>query len=436
MITQEEYAQRRKKLLDNLDENCVVFIRSNDIHQRNNDCDFRFRQHSDFYYLTGLSEPHALCVLIKDESDYAYHLFLRPNNFNEELWDGKRPGLEGAKEQFGANESYDITTFIEALPYYLRGREKIYYLVGEDTFLDANIPKALLTLQHQIRRGVKAPECIENIAHHLGEMRLIKSDAEINLMRKVCGISAEAFNQVMVEAKQASNEYELHARLLYDFHRQGCQTTAYDPIVGSGKNACILHYVENNQPINRNDLILIDAGGELDNYAADITRTFPASGKFSNEQRAIYELVLKSQLEAIELIKPGRCWADLQKRIIEILTAGLCELDIIKEDVKTAIANETYKHFYMHNSGHWLGLDVHDVGSYTVDGQWRDLQAGMILTVEPGIYIADCHQNVDTKWHNIGVRIEDDVLVTKNGYEVLTSATPKHTDEIEALMNG
>ncbi len=252
------------------------------------------------------------------------------------------------------------------------GKSKIYYLVGDDKFLDKHIPKTLLTLQHQIRRGVKAPESIENIASILGEMRLIKSDAEIEVMRKVCDISATAFNHVMKEATEANAEHELHARLLYDFYRQGCQATAYDPIVGGGRNACILHYIENNQPINRDDLILIDAGGELDYYAADITRTFPASGRFSPEQRAIYELVLKAQIEAIELIKPGRCWADLQKRIVEVLTAGLCELEIIKEDVSRAIENESYKRFYMHNSGHWLGLDVHDVGAYNIDGRWRE----------------------------------------------------------------
>lgn len=436
MITQEEYAQRRQQLLDSLDDNSVVFIRSHDVFRRNNDCDFRFRQNSDFYYLTGLCEPHALCVLSKSDAGKSYHLFLRPNNFNEELWDGKRSGLEGAKADYLADESFDIAAFLEHLPTYLIGKSTVYYLTGDDNFLDTHIPQALSKLQGQIRRGVQAPSTLENIADILGEMRLVKSDAEIELMRKVCEISANAFTSVMKEAVDANFEYELHARLLYDFHRHGCQTTAYDPIVGSGKNSCILHYTENNQPIHRDDLILIDAGGELDYYAADITRTFPASGKFSPEQRAIYELVLKSQVEAIELIRPGLCWTDLQKHIIEVLTTGLCELGIIQEDVQSAIKNESYKRFYMHNSGHWLGLDVHDVGAYNIDGHWRELKPGMILTVEPGIYIADCHQDVDKKWHNIGVRIEDDVLVTGTRYEVLTSAAPKQINEIEALMNG
>ncbi len=437
MIEQKEFALRRQQLIEQIDDNSVILLRSHDTLRRNNDADFRFRQHSDFYYLTGLNEPQSLLVLTKNQGQGTYHLFLRENNYQEELWDGERAGLSGAKEHYLADHSHDITTFIQVLPSLLKDKTKLYYLVGDDSFLDRAVPKALATLQHGIRRGIVAPELIENISPIISEMRLIKSEAEIEVMRKVSRISADAFVNVMKEVNRAKYEYELHARLLYDFYRHGCQSTAYDPIVGSGKNACILHYIENNQAVGDDDLVLIDAGGELDYYAADITRTFPARGRFTDEQRAIYSIVLASQLEAIRLIKPGCCWADLQKCIVKVITRGLCELGIIKQqNVEKAIEDEEYKRFYMHNSGHWLGLDVHDVGAYKKDGKWRDLESGMVLTVEPGIYIADCHKDVDAKWHNIGVRIEDDILVTEQGYEVLTEKAPKEIDDIEALING
>jgi Xaa-Pro aminopeptidase len=267
-------------------------------------------------------------------------------------------------------------------------------------------------------------------------MRLFKDEAELKLLRKAANISVAAHKKAMQCCSQANYEYELEAELMQTFIRSGCRSVAYDPIVGSGKNACVLHYTDNNQPLAANALILIDAGGEYENYAADITRTFPRNGKFSPEQTAIYNLVLKAQKAGIESIKPGLPWNAIQQTIIKILTTGLCELGLLTGSVEDCIANESYRTFYMHNSGHWLGLDVHDSGAYKINGEWRPLEAGMVLTVEPGIYIQEGLKDVDAKWWNIGVRIEDDILVTQSGYENLTAALPVDIHEIEALMRG
>lgn len=433
MIKQKEYQARRAALLQGLEPGSVVVIRGGELKTRSNDTAYAFRQNSHFYYLTGFEEPNAAMVLVADDKT-PYHLFLRPNCYEEELWDGPRAGLPGAKSDFLADQSHNIADFDEIFLSLLANKKQICYLIGEDRKLDEALPRYLETLSKQKRKGVESPTLIKDLSEELSEMRLIKSDAERALLRKVSQISAEAHVNAMKKAPSALYEYELSAGLLHDFLSKGCKAQAYDSIVGAGKNACVLHYIKNDEKIQKDDLILIDAGGELNNYAADITRTFPASGSFSDDQKSIYNLVLKSQLAAIDLVKPGVCWTALQETIVAILTEGLCELGILKEKTETCIEKQLYKAFYMHNSGHWLGIDVHDVGSYKEDGEWRTLKEGMVLTIEPGIYIASHHEGVDSRWHNIGVRIEDDILVTDKGCEVLTAAVPKTVEEIEALM--
>lgn len=434
-MEQQQYAARRQALLRQLEDNSIVIIHSAKEILRNGDSGYPFRQDSDFYYLTGFDEPESCLFLIKQGAESQYILFNRENNYQEELWEGLRAGQPGACQQYGADISYPIAELEQKLPELLANKEHIYYRIGQDSQLDSVLPNYLAQLQKQVRKGVVAPQHLHDIRELLAEMRLIKSPEEVAILRSICQISAEAHCKTMQAAKGLAYEYQLQAILQSHLMMNGAKHMAYPPIVASGANACILHYTENNQALAEDDLILIDAGGELNNYAADITRTFPKSGKFSNEQRAIYELVLKSQKAAIEIIKPGLAWHKVQEVIIQVIAEGLIALDILQGSVEQVIEQKAYQDFYMHNSGHWLGLDVHDSGAYKEHGQWRPLKAGMVLTVEPGIYIAAHHQSVDKRWHNIGVRIEDDILVTDNGYENLTQLVPREINEIEALMN-
>lgn len=430
MITQQEYQARRKKLIQTLPKNSIAIIPAAHEVIRNGDAHYRFRQDSSFYYLTGFVEPEAVLVLTTDSSI----LFNRPRNLEQEQWTGIRLGQEGAVSELGMDKAYSIDAFQEELPKLLNGTTAVYYALGQNQEVEHSIVEAVLAAKNQVRRGVKAPEALCDLEPILSEQRLHKSEAEIDLMRKAAAISVDAHKRALKACKNADFEYELEAELIYEFTRQGCRSVAYDPIVGSGANACILHYTENNQNLRHGDLVLIDAGGEYEGYAADITRTFPVSGTFSSYQKSIYELVLKAQKAGIALIKPGLLWNEVQKTIIEIITSGLCELGILKGSVADLISSEAYKPFYMHNSGHWLGLDVHDCGSYKINNEWRPLAPGMVLTVEPGIYISPGMKDVATQWWGIGVRIEDDVLVTKTGHEVLTAALAVEVDEIEALM--
>jgi Xaa-Pro aminopeptidase len=433
MIDQNEYAARRTKLAKQLPEGSVALIAAASEVHRNGDTHYRFRQDSDFYYLTGFNEPDALLVIVARKHPHCI-LFNRIKNLTEEQWTGKRLGQEGAIEQLKMDTAYPVHSVKEELPKLLMEKAVIYYSFGKNPFLEQQIMDALITVKSQVRGGAKAPDNLCDLEPILGELRLFKSDAEIDLMRRAAQISVEAHKRAMRICKQVHFEYELEAELIYEFTRHGCRSVAYDPIVGCGENACILHYTENNKPLRQGELVLIDAGGEYENYAADITRTFPVNGIFSAEQRAIYELVLKAQKAGIAAIKPGAAWNSAQVIIIRCLTTGLCELGIIHGDVDELIANEAYKPFYMHNSGHWLGLDVHDSGRYKIHNEWRPLEAGMVLTVEPGLYISKDIPGVDKRWWNIGVRIEDDVLVTSSGHEVLTAGLPVNVAEIEALM--
>lgn len=433
MITQHEFQQRRNRLAQKMPRGAVAVIAAARDVLRNGDAHYRFRQASDFYYLTGFNEPDAMLLIVAGDKPESI-LFNRPRNPSEEQWTGRRLGQEAACQQLGMTAAFPIDSFAERLVDLLAGKSSVYYAIGRNRTLDEQILLACNVLKGQIRRGVKAPESLCDIEPLSSELRLFKSEGEINLMRRAASISVAAHKRAMRACRQLENEHQLEAELLYEFSRQGCRSVAYDPIVGAGENACILHYTDNNQPLKSGELVLIDAGGEYENYAADITRTFPVNGRFSDEQRAIYNLVLKAQKAGIALVKPGTPWPHIQETMVRILTEGLCELGILQGEVDALIAEGAYRPFYMHNSGHWLGLDVHDCGRYKIDDDWRLLAPGMVLTVEPGLYISANMPGVDPRWWNIGVRIEDDILVTETGYENLTGDLPVETSDIEALM--
>jgi Xaa-Pro aminopeptidase len=433
MSAQKEYRKRREQLAQKLPEGSIALIPAAHEVVRNGDAFYPFRQDSNFYYLTGFNEPDALLVIISGLKTESI-LFNRPHNPQEEVWTGKRLGQKGAIKELGMQAAFPNDALTEELPHLFKGKTAIYYALTRHPQLETTIMQALMSLKAQIRKGIKIPDSINDLEPILGEMRLIKSDMELNLMRRAAAISVKAHERAMRLCTHLKYEYQLEAELVYELMQQGCHSVAYDSIVGSGENACILHYTNNSNPLKSGDLVLIDAGGEHENYASDITRTIPVNGKFNPEQKAIYELVLKAQKAAIDSIKPGVPWNSLQQIIVSILTEGLSELGILQGDLDELLAKEAYKPFYMHSSGHWLGLDVHDCGVYKINGAWRPLKPGMVLTVEPGLYISSDIPGVDKRWRGIGVRIEDDVLVTQTGYEVLTAALAVEVDEIEALM--
>ncbi len=430
-----DYAKRRKELMKMIGAEGVVIIPSANEIIRNNDARFPFRQNSDFYYLTGFDEPEAVAVLAPKRKGGEFILFNRVRNREHEIWDGPRAGQQGAKKIYGADESYPIEKFPEMLVELLAGRTSVHYPVGSNMAFDRLIIKSLNEIRAKIRSGSQSPVELVDVLPSLHEMRLIKSSAEIALMQKAVDITAGAHLRAMQACEPGKYEYELEAELMYEFVRNGALSPAYTSIVGSGRNSCILHYIANNKKIASGDVVLIDAGAEYQNYAADITRTFPANGKFTPEQRDIYQLVLDAQLAAIKTVKPGAAWPAAQQVIVKTITQGLIDLKILKGRLSTLLEKQAYLPFYMHKSGHWLGLDVHDVGRYRIGDKWRSLQPGMVLTVEPGIYISSDIPGVHKRWHNIGVRIEDDVLVTKKGCDVLSKDIPKEVADIEAIMS-
>lgn len=412
----------------------VAVIPSAPLAHRTADQDYGFRQDSDFYYLTGFKEPESVLVLAPQHPEHQVILFVRPRDKEREIWDGRRAGTEGALRQYGADAAYTIDQLEEVLPRYLDNQSTLWFRIGRAPQWDERILGLVKSYRTKARSGVTGPTTLVDPATVLHEMRLFKSPEEADLMRRSAAIAAEAHVRAMRETRPGMMEYEVQAELEYVFKRRGAMGAAYGSIVGGGDNACILHYGENDARLQDGDLLLIDAGAELDFYASDITRTFPVNGRFSPAQREIYELVLESQLEAIRLCRPGVSFMAVHERAVEVLTTGLVRLGLLQGEVSDLIAAEAYKAFYMHKTGHWLGLDVHDVGAYKVDDEWRQLAAGMVLTVEPGLYIAHGTDGVDPKYWGIGVRIEDDVLVTENGCEVLTAGVPKEVAEIERLM--
>lgn len=434
MISIEEHQKRRLTLAKQLPSDCLVIVSGNQLSRRSHDTDYRFRQDSDFWYLTGLDEPDA-CLIIETGPSPVTHLFVQPRDPNKEQWNGRRLGADRAASKLFVDYAYDNTMLNETILTLMEGKNAVFWPFRRYVAIDTLCMDAMHQLSMKIRKGVTSPFKAEDITPHIAEMRVIKSESEINLMRKAANISVHAHQCAMKVVKQAKHEYELEAEIIHTFLQQGCRAPAYDSIVGGGDNSCILHYTENNMPLKSGDLVLIDAGGEYQNYAADITRTFPVSGEFSKEQKAIYDIVLHAQKQGIAIIKPGIYWDEVQKIMVRIITEGLCELGLLQGQLDDLIQAEAYKPFYMHNSGHWLGLDVHDAGTYKINNQWRQLEANMVLTVEPGIYI-QAGLPVDEKWWNIGIRIEDDILVTASGHENLTGHLAKEIKDIEALIRG
>ncbi len=430
----KEFKRRRKRLMDMMGNESVAILPTASVHIRNNDVEFPFRPDSDFYYLTGYPEPEAVAVIIPDRLHGEYVLFCRERDPKKETWDGKRAGLEGACKIYGADDAFPIEDMDDILPNMLEDRERIFYTMGHDAVFDQRVLSWVNEVRDKARTGVNAPDEFISLTHILHDMRLYKSRQEISAMRKAARISANAHKSVMQICQPGLMEYQLEAEIVHKFMQQGARLSAYPSIVGGGANSCILHYTDNQDELRDGDILLIDAGAEYEGYASDISRTFPVNGKFTKAQKEIYEVVLSAQLAAIEQVKPGNHWNDPHEAAIEVITEGLLALGILKGRVSTLLRDRAYAKYYMHRTGHWLGMDVHDVGDYKVGGDWRMLEPGMVLTVEPGLYLPAGSKGLAKKWWNIGVRIEDDVLVTKGGHDVLSKDTPKTIAEIEALM--
>ncbi|WP_455207163.1 Xaa-Pro aminopeptidase [Kaarinaea lacus] len=432
-MNQTEFAKRRKRLMQMMGKDSIAILPAAPTTIRNRDVEYRYRPDSDFYYLTGFAEPEAIAVLIPKRKHGEYILFCRERDPAMETWVGPRAGLEGAKETFAADDAFPISDIDDILPGLLENRSRVFYTMGCNSNFDQHVINWVNQIREKSRSGVHTPGEFVALDHLLHEMRLFKSHSEISTMRKAAKIAAQAHIRAMQVCSPSMKENEIEAEILHHFRINLCDE-AYPSIVGGGANGCILHYIDNNASLNDGDLLLIDAGAEKDYYASDITRTFPVNGKFSKEQKAVYEVVLQAQEAAIKQVKPGNHWNDPHNAAVKALTKGLVKLGLLKGEVRKLIKDNAYRQFYMHRTGHWLGMDVHDVGDYKVGDAWRLLEPGMTLTIEPGIYIPAGSKKVPKKWWNIGIRIEDDVLVTKNGCEVLTKDVPKSVAEIEAIM--
>ena len=432
-MDQKEFARRRKQLMRMMGPDAIAILPTNPEQPRNRDVDFPFRPDSDFYYLTGFAEPEAVMVLAPGREHGEYLLFCRDRDPKMETWHGRRAGPEGAVERFGADDAFPIQDINEILPGLLESRERVFYTMGSAPEFDRRLIGWVNRIRRQSRAGKHAPDEFISLEHFVHDMRLYKSRAEIKVMRQAANIAARAHKRAMRMCQPGMMEYELEAEFLHEFRKAGGEP-AYPSIVGGGENACILHYTENNAQLNDGDILLIDAGAEHEYYASDVTRSFPVNGRFSKAQQAIYQLVLDAQLAAIEEVYPGNTWNAPHDAAVKVITRGLVKLGLLKGRIHTLIKEQAYHRFYMHRTGHWLGMDVHDVGDYKVGEEWRVLEPGMVLTVEPGLYVPAGSKGVARKWWNIGVRIEDDVLVTRDGYDVLSKNVPKDVDEIEALM--
>jgi len=429
MTNPTEYRERREQLMAKIGSGTAIF-RSAPAAVMHNDVEYAYRQDSDFFYLTGFNEAEAVAVLAPHHEEHKFVLFVQPKDLEKETWHGYRAGVEGAKELYGADEAFPIAELAEKLPKYLEKADRIYYHFGRDRTFDQTVLNHWQRLMATYPKRGTGPTAVEDSNIILHPMRLVKSETELALMRKAANISVAAHNRAQEFAKPGRYEYEIKAEIEHTFGLNGC-TPAYPSIVASGYNSCVLHYIENNRQMQENDLLLIDAGCACDYYNADITRTFPVSGKFTTEQQIIYDLVLQAQLQAISQVYPGNPYSKIHETAVRVLVEGLMDLKLLVGDIEEIIKEEKYKPFYMHRTGHWLGLDVHDVGVYQYGENPQVLQPGQVLTVEPGIYISpyikpvEGQPEVPEKWRGIGVRIEDDVLVTFEGHEVLTAGVPK-----------
>jgi len=420
--------------MEEMGEGSIAILPAAPVRERNRDVEYPYRQDSDFYYVTGYEEPEAVAVLLPKRKRGEFVLFCRERDPEMELWNGKRSGLEGACADYGADDAFPIGDIDDILPGLLENQSRVYYAMGYYSDFDQRMIGWVNRVRTRSNAGVTSPAefvALDNVLH---EMRLMKSRGEIRAMTRAMEISSAAHIRAMGACRPGMTEYEVEAELNYEFMRSGSRRAAYPSIVAGGANACVLHYVENRDTLRDGDLLLIDAGAEYDYYASDITRTFPVNGRFSKTQRALYDVVLEAQEAAIEMVKPGNHWNEPHEAAVEVLAEGLVALGLIKGRASSVIKKGRYRKFYVHRTGHWLGMDVHDVGDYKIEGEWRVLEPGMVMTVEPGLYVAPGDKQVARKWWNTGIRIEDDVLVTKTGNKVLTAAAPKSADDIEAIV--
>ena len=417
-----------------MEPNSIAIIPSAREQVRSRDTEYPFRQDSDFYYLSGFTEPDAVLALIPGRRHGQFVMFCRERDPGMELWHGYRSGPEGVCEKHAADDAFPIGDIDDILPGLIEGRERVYYSMGRSADFDRQIMAWVNSIRSKESSGAVHPGEFTDLDHMLHELRLFKSAAELRLLRRAGEITARAHQRAMRSCRPGLYEYQLEAELQHEFATSGARHPAYPSIVGSGDNACVMHYVENASKMRDGDLVLIDAGCEFEYYAADVTRTFPVNGRFSREQRALYELVLRAQLAAIAEVKPGNHWNQPHDASVRVITEGLVALGLLKGKVPGLIKREAYRTYYMHRVGHWLGLDVHDVGDYRLGEEWRLLEPGMVMTVEPGLYVAPQNSKVAKKWRGIGIRIEDDVVVTEQGCEVISAGVPKTIEEIEALM--
>ena len=428
---QFNFLERRSELSKKVLDNSAIIVASSPVKSRISDTDYLYRQDSNFYYLSGYEEPESILLIRPYAKKDNFIIFCRDRDPLKEQWDGFRSGQKGAVEDFDADKSLSITSVDSLMPELLEGVKNIYYSMSSPCGLDQRINTWVDQIRLNTRAGAEPPQNLLSLDSIIHEMRLLKSDEEIEVMKQAAEITTEAHVRAMKAVKPGMFEYQLEAEYLYAFNKNGARAPAYNSIVGGGNNACILHYVENNSELKDGDVVLVDAGCEYKYYASDVTRTFPVNGSFTEEQKQIYSVVLEAHKQSMDQLKPGNKWNLAHEKSVEVIVEGLIDLGIIKSSKKEAIDTGEYSKYYMHRIGHWLGMDVHDVGSYKQDGDWRDLEPGMVMTIEPGIYILDSLEGVEDKWKGIGVRIEDDVLVTKEGFEVLTPDIPKSIEEVE-----
>ena len=428
---QFNFLERRSELSKKVLDDSAIIIASSPVKSRISDTDYLYRQDSNFYYLSGYEEPESILLIRPYTKKDNFIIFCRDRDPLKEQWDGFRSGQKGAVEDFDADKSLSITSVDSLMPEFLEGAKNIYYSMSSPCGLDQRINTWVDQIRLNTRAGAEPPQNLLSLDSIIHEMRLLKSDEEIQVMKQAAEITTEAHIRAMKAVKPGMFEYQLEAEYLYAFNKNGARAPAYNSIVGGGNNACILHYVENNSELKDGDVVLVDAGCEYKYYASDVTRTFPVNGSFTEEQKQIYSIVLEAHRQSMGQLQPGNKWNLAHEKSVEVIVEGLIDLGIIKSSKQEAIDKGEYSKFYMHRIGHWLGMDVHDVGSYKQDGDWRDLEPGMVMTIEPGIYILDSLEGVEDKWKGIGVRIEDDVLVTKKGFEVLTPDIPRSIEEVE-----
>jgi Xaa-Pro aminopeptidase len=433
-MRKDEFARRRRQLMKMMGRGSIAILPAVPEKTRNSDVLYHYRPDSDFFYLTGFAEPEAVAVLIPGREAAEYVLFTRERDPTRETWDGRRAGPEGATRDYGADDAFPINDIDDILPGLMEDCSRVFYTMGLHQEFDHRVIGWVNSIKAHARSGVLPPQEFVALDHLLHDMRLYKSRPELDSMRESARIAVSAHQRAMRFTRPGRKEYEVMAELLHEFRTHNADIS-YHPIVGGGANTCILHYHENSEELRDGDLLLIDAGCEYDLYASDITRTFPVGGRFTPEQRAVYEVVLDAQYAAIEKTKPGNHWNEPHDAAVKSITQGLVKLGLLKGKVPNLIKEGAYRRFFMHRTGHWLGMDVHDVGDYRLGDQWRVLEPGMAMTVEPGVYIPAGSKGVPKRWWNIGVRIEDDVAVTKDGNEVLTAGLVKQPDDIEKLMN-